>query len=94
MVEQNQAANPPQATPPVRNAPAGDSAAAAPPIPAYPSQALAQALIIARLARGSVWRRFPVDVFFAASNPPTTPRSTSISTPSALAFPDTSRRSR
>ena len=46
MVEQNQAANPPQATPPVRSAPAGDSAAAAPPIPAIPPRCSHKRLIL------------------------------------------------
>ena len=46
MAEQNQAANSAQATPPVPNAPAGDSAAAQAPIPAYPKRRSHKRLIL------------------------------------------------
>jgi membrane fusion protein, multidrug efflux system len=47
MAEQNLAPNPPQVTPPVTNAPTGDSgAAAAPPLPSYPRKRSHKRLII------------------------------------------------
>ncbi|MGC1967050.1 MAG: hypothetical protein WA673_11345, partial [Candidatus Acidiferrales bacterium] len=46
MAEQNQASNPPQATPPLQNAPTGDSAAAQAPIPAYPKARSRKRLIL------------------------------------------------
>jgi membrane fusion protein (multidrug efflux system) len=46
MAEQNQASNPPQATPPAQNAPTSDSAAAQVPIPAYPKARSRKRLIL------------------------------------------------
>ena len=46
MAEQNQAANPPQATPAVQNSPAGNAGAADAPIPAYPKRRSRKRLII------------------------------------------------
>ncbi len=46
MAEQNQASNPPRVTPPVQNAPTGDSGAAGTPIPAYPRRRSRKRLII------------------------------------------------
>jgi membrane fusion protein, multidrug efflux system len=46
MAEQNQASDPAQVSPPVRNAPTGDSGAAQAPIPAYPSRRSHKRLIL------------------------------------------------
>jgi membrane fusion protein, multidrug efflux system len=46
MAEENQASNPPQVTPPVRNAPTGDSGAAEAPIPSYPMRRSHRHLIL------------------------------------------------
>jgi membrane fusion protein (multidrug efflux system) len=46
MAEQNQAANPPQATPPVQNAPVGNTGTAEAPIPVYPQRRSHKRLIL------------------------------------------------
>ncbi len=64
MAEQNQASNPPQAPPPERNAPVGDSGAAGATVPAYPRRRsqkrviLLASLVVLVIGGVSLWLYF------------------------------------